>query len=75
MLTGNDALFSLLFVKINNACFVFGKVPGSNLGLKTDYLDDVFRGFSQFLQANAGIVPEIMPRPLNSISSVSLIYY
>jgi hypothetical protein len=32
------------------------EVPGSNLGPDTSYLDLCFRGFSQYLQAYAGIV-------------------
>jgi hypothetical protein len=31
-------------------------IPGSDLGKESWYLDPVFRGFSQSLQANAGIV-------------------
>jgi hypothetical protein len=38
------------------------EILGSNLSLETDYiLTGAFCGFSQSLQANAGIVPEIKP--------------
>jgi hypothetical protein len=35
------------------------KVPGSNLGRRQVILTEVFRSIPLFLQANAGIVPEI----------------
>jgi hypothetical protein len=33
------------------------EISGSILSLDTIFLTEVFRGFPQFLQANAGIVP------------------
>jgi hypothetical protein len=42
------------------------EVPCANFGWGTDY-SDIFRGFTQSLQANAEILPYVMPRPLPSI--------
>jgi hypothetical protein len=44
-------------------------VPGSNISPETGCPDWAFPGFFfQFLQANAGIVPSVRPRPLLSTS-------
>jgi hypothetical protein len=32
-------------------------IPGSNLSLETGYLSEVFCGYLQSLQENAGIIP------------------
>jgi hypothetical protein len=40
------------------------EVPGSNLGPVAVYDDWGFRGFTQFIEATAGIIPQIRPRPL-----------
>jgi hypothetical protein len=45
---------------------IYSECPGLNLGGETRYPDKDFRGFSQSLQANFGIVPEI-PRPSDFI--------
>jgi hypothetical protein len=37
--------------------------------LRQAFLTEVFRGFTQFLQANSEIVPQISPRSLHSVSS------
>jgi hypothetical protein len=42
--------------------------PGSNLGPETGYLEVFRRGFPQSVQANAGVVLTIRPRPLPSKS-------
>jgi hypothetical protein len=38
------------------------KVPSYSLSCDTSYSNWSFHGFSQFLQANAGIVPQIRPQ-------------
>jgi len=43
------------------------KVSGSNLGSDIDY-SKVLLGFSQFLQVNARLEPQIRPQPLPSTS-------
>jgi hypothetical protein len=43
-------------------------VPGSNLSPESGFLTEVYRGFPQSLQANAGMVPQVRPWPLSSIS-------
>jgi hypothetical protein len=63
-------LSSSVFVKYNSVNILHNenrvlKVPGSYLSLKKGYPEG-FRCFPQSLQANAGIVPDIRPRPLPS---------
>jgi hypothetical protein len=45
------------------------EMPGSNFGRGTCYIDRGSRGFPQFLQANAGIVPRLglLPNPTQFI--------
>jgi len=43
------------------------KVSGSNLGSDIDY-SEVLPGYSQFLQVNAWLGPQIRPQPLPSTS-------
>jgi hypothetical protein len=50
--------------RLNCTCQVISSKPGRN----TDYSDCVFLGCSQFLQANAGIVPQIRPQQPYSVS-------
>jgi hypothetical protein len=56
----------LIFKKKKSQCFF--QVPGSNPDLETGYLDLVFHGFPESLQANAGIGSEIRPQSLPSLS-------
>jgi hypothetical protein len=41
-----------------------GEVPGSKFGWALTMLEEVSRGFPQFLKENADIVPQIKSRPL-----------
>jgi len=43
--------------------FRIWEVPGSDFGYP-----ELFSGFTQSLQANVGIIPQIKPRPLSSTS-------
>jgi hypothetical protein len=58
--------------------FCIRKVPGSNPGRDTDYLDS-FRGLTQSLQANAGIVrsikPQLIPSTFCSIHDLNIRRY
>jgi hypothetical protein len=44
------------------------EIPRSNLVPETGILSNVFRGFTQSLEANTVIVPEVRAWPLLSIS-------
>lgn len=44
------------------------EVMGSDLGLETGYADSFFVFFFQYVRPDAGLVPQIRPRPLPSVS-------